>query len=89
MSMKAKIKELEAQLKELKSAVPTMKMEGLTVKVGEKGNLVIYGINSRFPVSLYVNQAQKIQKLLNSPELQAFVESNASSLSFEKVTITE
>lgn len=88
MSMKAKIKELEAQLKELKSSVPTMKIEGLTVKVGEKGNLVIYGLNARFPVSLYVNQAVKIQKLLNSPELKEFVENNSAALSLEKV-VTE
>jgi len=84
MSMKAEIKALQERIAELKSEIPTLKFGGLTVKVGEKGNLVIYGVNARFPVSLYPNQAEKIGKLLGSSEMADFVAANIEKLAMDK-----
>jgi len=85
MTTKEEIKALEAKLKEMKALIPTKRIGGLTVKVGDKGNLLIYGLNSRFPVSLYVNQAQKLADLFSAPELADFINENADKLSTEKL----
>lgn len=87
MTAKEEIKALEAKLKELKSSIPTTRAMGLTVKVGDKGNLLIYGLNAKFPVSLYLNQAQKLAQLFVSQELQDFIAANADKLSTEKIKV--
>lgn len=75
------IKERMAALKE-KEARLVFKGAGstLTVKIGEKGGLVIYGINSMRPVNLYASQAIRLGKLLNSSEFREFIEQNGESL---------
>lgn len=80
MSARQEIKELEKKIAELKSGIPTRKVGELTVRVGEKGGLVIYGLN-RFPVTLYLNQVPKLAKLLNSPELGQFITENMDKFS--------
>lgn len=80
MTTKEQIKALEAQLASLKAEVPSSRINGLTVKVGEKGNILIYGLQ-RFPVSLYPNQIEKLSALFNNQELSKFIEQNKSKLS--------
>lgn len=80
MSARQEIKELEKKIAELKSGIPTRKVGGLTVRVGEKGGLVIYGLN-RYPINLYLNQIPKLNALLNSPELGQFITENMDKFS--------
>lgn len=46
-------------------------------KVSEKGALSIYGLNARFPVTLYLSQWTRLMDAL--PEIQAFVKANQDS----------
>ena len=80
MSARQEIKELQAKIDSLKSGIPTKKVGKLTVKVGEKGGLVIYGLN-RYPVTLYLNQIPKMVELLSSPELAQFITENMDKFS--------
>jgi hypothetical protein len=50
----------------------------LTLKVGAKGGVSLYGVNSRFPVTLYGSQWQRI--LNHAPQIQAFLTENAAKL---------
>jgi hypothetical protein len=83
MTTQEQIKALQAQLVALKSEVPTTKINGLTVKVGEKGNILIYGLQ-RFPVSLYPNQVEKLTALFQNQELSKFIETNKSKLAIKE-----
>lgn len=79
-SIREEIKALESKMKDLKAKIISKTFpDKLTVKIGEKGNLVVYGLG-RFPVSLYASQAARLGKLLNSTEFQEFVQQNAESL---------
>lgn len=79
MTTQQQIKELEAKLQALKSAVPSKKVAGLTVKIGDKGTVNIYGLG-RFPVCLYVSQIQKITELLVNDDFADFLVENKSKL---------
>lgn len=79
-TIREEIKALEAKMKDLKAKIISKTFaDKLTVKIGEKGNLVVYGLG-RFPVSLYASQASRLAKLLNSVEFNEFVEQNQESL---------
>lgn len=78
MTQVEQIKLLEAQLKALKSE-GSMRFGKLTVKVGEKGNVLVYGLQ-RFPVSLYANQIEKLIQLFTSSEFDSFIIDNKSKL---------
>lgn len=54
------------------------KPKPITMKVGEKGGLSLYGINSRFPVTLYRGQWERI--LAHAPTIKAFIEANSALL---------
>ncbi len=49
----------------------------LSVKIGEKGGLCVYGLQSRFPVTLYVEQWERLIEFV--PTLQAFIQANEGS----------
>jgi hypothetical protein len=83
MTTQEQIKALQAQLASLKAEVPTAKINGLTIKVGEKGNILIYGLQ-RFPVSLYPNQVEKLAMLFQNQELAKFIEQNKSKLAVKE-----
>lgn len=83
MTTQEQIKALQAQLASLKAEVPTAKINGLTVKVGEKGNILIYGLQ-RFPVSLYPNQVEKLAALFLNQELAKFIEQNKAKLAIKE-----
>ena len=50
----------------------------LSCKVGEKGGVSVYGLNVRFPITLY---AQQWERLLDAaPEIRAFMVKHAAEL---------
>jgi hypothetical protein len=79
-SIREEMKMLKQKMADLASKIISKTFDDkLTVKIGEKGNLVIYGLG-RFPVSLYASQAARLGKLLGSADFQEFVTQNAESL---------
>lgn len=79
-SIREEIKALKQKMDDLKAKIISKTFaDKLTVKIGEKGNLVVYGLG-KFPVSLYSSQAIRLGKLLNSTEFQEFVKENTEVL---------
>lgn len=74
-SLKAQLDAMTKRNAELTAAAATRST--LTFKVSEKGALSVYGIQ-RFPVSLYVDQWERIIKAL--PAMQEFITANAAGL---------
>jgi hypothetical protein len=70
----AEYQALKAQLEAIKAA----NMRKLTLKVSEKGGVSVYGINSRFPITLYRNQWERL--LDSTPAIKQFLIDNASQL---------
>lgn len=65
------------QLIALVMAQRTASKGKLTIKVGQKGNICIYGLG-RFPVSLYRSQ---MERLLDEEEtIRAFIQANVADL---------
>ena len=50
----------------------------LSFKVSEKGALSVYGLNVRFPVTLYVSQWERV--IAQIDDLKAFIKANANKL---------
>lgn len=50
----------------------------LSFKVGVKGGMSIYGLNSKFPTTLYADQWRRL--LAAGPEIITFLDTNASVL---------
>lgn len=73
MEMKAELERLRAENNALKKT----KEKGLTMKIGEKGGLSVYGLG-RFPVTLY--KEQWIRLLAMSDEINAFIKANDDKL---------
>ncbi len=71
--MKAELARLRAENDALKKT----KEKGLTMKIGEKGGLSVYGLG-RFPVTLYKEQWLRLLQMAD--EIRAFIESNADKL---------
>ena len=65
---------LRAENAALKAAKPAQK---LTLKVGEKGALSVYGMG-RFPVTLYKSQWSRLLEAV--PEITAFLKANDAIL---------
>ena len=53
--------------------------QALRFKVSEKGALSVYGLQSRFPVTLYRGQWERL--LAAAPQLTAFIDLHADQLS--------
>lgn len=71
--LKAQIAKLEAE---------KANRQRVWFKVGEKGGISVYGINSRYPVTLYWNQWQRL--LAHSDELKAFAAEHQAELKADK-----
>ncbi len=72
-AMKAELEKLRAENEALKKT----KEKGLTMKIGEKGGLSVYGLG-RFPVTLYKEQWSRL--LAMADEIKAFMVENDSRL---------
>lgn len=72
----AQIAALKAQNEALKAKLEARNNRALTWKVSEKGAVSIYGLG-RFPVTLYLSQARKLDKVW--AEFMEFVEAQAEA----------
>ena len=72
-AMKAELEKLRAENEALKKT----KEKGLSMKIGEKGGLSVYGLG-RFPVTLYKEQWKRL--LAMADEIQNFIEANDDKL---------
>jgi hypothetical protein len=75
-------KELQAELETLRAQLAAAQAANATrrisFKVSEKGAVSVYGLNARFPVTLYRDQWQRL--LGEADNLQAFIVANESNL---------
>jgi hypothetical protein len=71
--MKAELEKLRAENEALKKT----KEKGLSLKIGEKGGLSVYGLG-RFPVTLYKEQWGRL--LAMADEIKAFIAANDDKL---------
>lgn len=84
MSITEQIKAAKEQIKLLQSQVTGKSFDDkLTVKIGEKGTLNFYGLG-KFPVCLYMSQLVRLNKLVNSPDFQKFIQDNAEKIAVKK-----
>lgn len=85
------IARLIAENSALKAKMPNPAKErhalnhGLSCRVGEKGGISIYGLNRKFPVTLYKEQFDKLVAAI--PQLQEFVNANASKLTVKPTVV--
>ncbi len=56
----------------------TKMTERVSVNIGEKGGISIYGLNNKFPVTLYVEQFEALVAAV--PAIQAFALANTGKL---------
>ncbi len=85
-AMVARIAELEAALA-AKNAPKERKPRAITFKVSPKGAISAYGLNVRFPVTLYVSQWNRILKATD--DLRTFVELHAKELAVKDAVEVE
>lgn len=76
VDLQAEIDALKAENARLKAS----KQGKLTLKIGEKGGLSVYGMG-RFPVSLYRGQWERL--LGEKEAILAFIEANADKLAIK------
>lgn len=72
--------ELQRELERLRSENESLKAQtrrGVSLKVSEKGGVSLYGLG-RFPITLYVEQWEKILDM--APEIRRFLDENANLL---------
>lgn len=67
-------------LKELEPVAVARPVGELYCKVGGKGTCSVYGLTSKFPVALYVDQWSRLKEFITSGKLDAFLEANEDSL---------
>ena len=72
-NMEAELARLRAENESLKKG----KEKGLTLKIGEKGGLSVYGLG-RFPVTLY--KEQWIRLLDMNDEIRAYIAANSDRM---------
>ena len=78
------IAELEAMAQRLKELKAKNKNR-LRVKVSQKGAVSVYGLQARFPVTLYAAQWEKLLlELVDTGVLRAFIEENKNQLSYKE-----
>lgn len=70
-------KQVDMQADELAKA-QQRQAKGISFKVSEKGGLSVYGLNSRFPTTLYKNQWRKVFEL--QEEIEAFLDEHDGEL---------
>lgn len=89
--MMAELARIKAENESLKKQVPNPAKErhvlgeGLSCRIGEKGGISIYGLNRKFPVTLYKEQFEKLVKAI--PALQAFVSANTDKLTVKPAIV--
>lgn len=83
MSVEDELKRLRAENEKLKEQAHKAANRPLSYKVSEKGALSIYGIYSRFPLTMYINTFDRL--MADLPRLQGFVTENRARFSTKPV----
>ncbi len=74
----AQLATMQAQIEALTAALHDAKApKALSFKVSEKGAISVYGLNARFPVTLYAEQWERVLERAN--DLLAFCQSTATN----------
>lgn len=86
--MEPTYQELLAKIADLeRKASKTKKTDaGLWFKVSAKGAISVYGINARFPVTMYADQLEKF--LSHAEPIRAFMAENKALLSVKPIAET-
>lgn len=61
-------------------AMANQPVKALSLKVSEKGAVSVYGLTSRFPLTLYLSQWQRLIPLIKDGTLDKFIEANKARL---------
>ena len=72
--LKAELVAKEKQIRDLQAE----KNRALQIKTSEKGCVSVYGLNARFPVSLYPDQWEKLASFM--PAVQTYIKTNKVNL---------
>lgn len=78
-AMMRKLISTQEASKLLDSIKPPAPVQGLRFKVSEKGALSVYGLQARFPVTLYAGQWERLLEVTD--KLKEFIADNAATLS--------
>lgn len=81
MTPEQELAHLRAENEKLRAKTAT-KVRPITMKVGEKRGLSVYGLTSRFPVTLYRQQWETLLKM--EPEIRAFIEAHKDELAVKE-----
>ena len=76
--------DLQAELARLRAENARFKAaqaSGIRLKASEKGGVSVYGLNARFPITLYPDQWQRL--LAAAPQIEAFIEENRAQLKWK------
>src|SRR5579859_3266798 len=93
MSDKSNVVSIQAELARLRAeneALRKAQQSGtrpLKMKVSEKGAISIYGLNSKWPVTLYKGQMVRLIELVKSGTVEAFIKANEKSLAVKDVAL--
>jgi hypothetical protein len=85
MENSERIAQLEAQNAQLTAQLATQ--SNLRLAVSKKGCISVYGLNARFPVSLYKGQWERLNAIM--PRLMAFAKAHESELSVKPTKTAE
>lgn len=77
-ALQERIAQLEAELKDAREAKRTV----IHFKVSEKGAVSVYGLNARFPVTLYGSQWDRLIEQM--PQLKNFLIANRDKIAVKK-----
>ena len=75
-TVEQKLARLEAENERLRAK----SNQPLSFKIGDKGGLSVYGLNSRFPTTLYKQQWEKLLSAENVGKIMAFIAANGHKL---------
>lgn len=81
----AELARLQGENEALKARVN--KPRKLSCKVSDKGGVSVYGLNVKFPVTLYLEQWEKLIEFM--PEVKTFIEANRSKLTTKEQSIAK
>jgi ABC-type enterochelin transport system substrate-binding protein len=79
MTAEDRIAQLEAEKKALEARLAARNNQALRLKVSDKGGISVYGLNARFPMTLYRDQWLRLFDF--APEVKEFIKENEHLLS--------
>ena len=84
------VAELQAMLAKMQAEITALRESAqsrLSCKVSDKGALSIYGLG-RFPVTLYLSQAERLIDFIKSGVVETFIKANRDKFSVKAKTGT-